>query len=311
MKKTKWTACGVILSLLLAQTVVAAALTSAVPTASPEASLIEIDTPPYPTPRTLKTPWLRPDGEPLPFATDEEILEFLQTAEIVSSKRIGEGINKTRKVLLEKDGIRMNAAFRDVKTDQYLPDPNHPAFQRNHRDDCFFEVAAYQLSRMLGLRVVPPTVVRKIDGKQGSLQAWVEKAMMEKERRVAGLQPPDEWYWMSQMLVMHLFDNLVGNTDRHQGNLLIGKDWNIWLIDHTQAFRRFKEVHTPEKLLYCERTVWSNLQKLDKKQLKKSFKGLLRNPEIDALIERRDQIVDQINRLIEQHGEDKILFSIV
>ena len=139
MKQTEWTACGVILALLLAQPMVAAPLTVAAPSVAP-ASNTEVKRALYPSPRQLESPWLRPDGDPLPFKTDEEILEFLSTAEVVSMKRIGEGINQTKKVLLEKDGLRMNAAFRDVKTDQYLPDPNHPAFRRNHRDDCYCTV---------------------------------------------------------------------------------------------------------------------------------------------------------------------------
>jgi hypothetical protein len=35
---------------------------------------------------------------------------------------------------------------------------------------------------------------------------------------------------------MALFDQLIFNDDRNQGNMLIGKDWKVWLIDHTQDF---------------------------------------------------------------------------
>ncbi len=51
--------------------------------------------------------WIGPDGEQLSFRSNEEIEEFLRTAEIVSRKRVGEGINNPLKVLLEKDGIQM------------------------------------------------------------------------------------------------------------------------------------------------------------------------------------------------------------
>ncbi|MCZ6486019.1 MAG: hypothetical protein O6826_10005, partial [Acidobacteria bacterium] len=53
--------------------------------------------------------WLDPDGQPLPFQSNEAIEDFLRTAEIVSQRRIGEGINNPFKVLLEKDGVQMNA----------------------------------------------------------------------------------------------------------------------------------------------------------------------------------------------------------
>lgn len=254
--------------------------------------------------------WHRPDGSHLPFSNDEQILEFLRTADIVSMVRIGEGINQTKKVLLEKDGIQMHAAFRDVHQDHYAPDPYNESFIRNHRDDCYFEVAAYKLSKLLGLRLVPPTVTREVKGKSGSMQAWVESAMMERERREDKINPPDEWYWMAQMLTMHLFDNLVGNLDRHQGNMLVDESWDVWLIDHTQAFRRFPRLHSPEKLQYCDRDVWENLQKLDKKTIQREFKGLLRKPEINALWDRRAKIIEQIRKLIEERGENAVLFSL-
>ena len=259
-------------------------------------------------PGFLGSPWLGPDGSALPFQTDQEILDFLLTAQPLSSKRVGEGINQTQKVLLEKDGLRMNAAFRRVSSEQQIPNPANPAILVKHRDDCIFELAAYRLSRMLGLSLVPPTVVRKLEGKTGTLQAWVEKAMMEKQRRKKGIQPPDEWYWMSQMLTMHLFDNLVANTDRHQGNLLIDLRWEIWLIDHTQAFRRYKALHSPEQVLYCDREVWKRLRSLDKETIQAEFKDLLRPPEIRALLKRRNLLLAQISKLIDQRGEDKVLF---
>ena len=53
--------------------------------------------------------WLGPDGNQLPFRNDSEILEFLRTAEVVSIKTIPTGVTKPQKVLLEKDGVRMNA----------------------------------------------------------------------------------------------------------------------------------------------------------------------------------------------------------
>jgi hypothetical protein len=33
---------------------------------------------------------------------------------------------------------------------------------------------------------------------------------------------------------MRAFDQLIYNTDRNLGNLLIDGDWRIWMIDHTR-----------------------------------------------------------------------------
>ena len=42
-------------------------------------------------PASLGRVWLGPGGNPLPFKTDEEVMEFMRTAKVVSVREIGEG----------------------------------------------------------------------------------------------------------------------------------------------------------------------------------------------------------------------------
>jgi len=53
--------------------------------------------------------WLAPDGKLLPFVSNEEVEDFLRTAEIVSQKRIGAGINNPLEGLV---GERWNSDAR-------------------------------------------------------------------------------------------------------------------------------------------------------------------------------------------------------
>ena len=131
--------------------------------------------------------WVGPDGHLLPFQTAEEVEEFLMTATIVSKKRIGGRVDKPFKVLLEKDGARVHAAFRDRR------DPEGtPLFisrkKELYPEDALFEIPAYRLGKLLGLNNIPPTVLRKVEGTEGSLQLWIEEAITEKQRRAQGLQ---------------------------------------------------------------------------------------------------------------------------
>jgi len=61
--------------------------------------------------------WLGPDGNALPFKTDDEVLEFLRTAKVVSMQNIPVGVTRPRQAVLEKDGIRSRAIFRDVDSE--------------------------------------------------------------------------------------------------------------------------------------------------------------------------------------------------
>ena len=115
--------------------------------------------------------WLGPDGKPLSFQSNVEVEEFLRTAEIISIERIGEGLNNFLKVLLEKDGIRMHAIFRDVHVERSQMPLSDGKISFFFRDDAIFECAAYELAKLLGLDTVPPVVERKIQRTEGNLQA--------------------------------------------------------------------------------------------------------------------------------------------
>jgi hypothetical protein len=255
-----------------------------------------------------------PDLQPLPFDSQEEVEEFLRTAEIVSQKHIGEGINNPLKVLLEKDGVQMYAVFRDVhvqRTEMKLRDGSTKFF---FRDEAIYECAAYELSKLLGLTNIPPTVARKVGRKRGTLQAWIEGVTTEKAMRKNDQKPPtggiDRWRWMMQWQMIHFFDNLVYNEDRNRGNVLIEPDWKMWMIDHTRAFRRWKELQYPEKVQYLDRGVWEKLQALDRSEVEEKLQDFLGPYELNGLLERTNLLVDHVKSLIAERGEGQVLFTI-
>jgi hypothetical protein len=254
--------------------------------------------------------WLGPDGTPLPLSTVGEIEAFLMEAEVLSWKTIGTGVTQPKKVLLEEDGIRMHAIFRSVDIHRARWTDPHAGPRLNFRDSCFYECAAYQLSKLLGLRNVPPVVRRRIRGESGTLQIWIENAMMEVDRLEGRIMPPDTAYWSRQHQVLKLFDQLIYNDDRNLGNLLIDKGWNLWFIDHTRSFRIYGKLARPEKILSCERDIWEKLQSLEDREIRIRLAPYLRSQEIKSLLKRRAEIVERLNRLIQQNGTESVLFTL-
>lgn len=259
-----------------------------------------------PTPRV----WIGPDGKPLPFTSEEEVLDFLRTAKVIKMKEISQGITHPRQVLLEKNGIQMRAVFRDVDEEKTMVTFASGQTEIMFRDNYIFECAAYELSRLLGLDNVPPVVERRIEGKSGSLQIWVENAMTEMTRSKKKIGPPDVTRWNEQVQVMRIFDNLVYNTDRNMGNILITPDWKMWLIDHTRAFRFRRELQDPKGIVQCERKLWEKLQALDEATVRQRLKKYLRSSEMDALLKRRQKLVEHIQKLIQERGEQRVLFTL-
>jgi hypothetical protein len=252
--------------------------------------------------------WLDSEGKALPFKSGEEIEEFLLTANVVSGEKILSGITQPLKVLLEKDGVRSYAVFRYVDLFQDEWRGERGMVRKNFRDSCYFEIAAYKLSKMLGLDCVPPVVLRKVQGQEGSLQIWVEYTITEKMRQDHKIDPPNQSSWRMQHEAMALFDNLIFNDDRNDGNVLIDPTWRLRWIDHTRAFRAFSQLSNFDEIHQIEEGMWKRLCDLDEEEVKERLHDCLRSTEISTLLKRRDLLVTKIQNLIDERGEEEVLF---
>jgi hypothetical protein len=254
--------------------------------------------------------WTDPDGKPLPFRNDEELLEFLRTADVKAEKKLSGGITFPTKLLLEKDGIRADAIFRDVNESRNTPVFGGGRGELYFRDSYIYEPAAYYLSQLLGLNNVPPATLRKYKRENGSVQIWVEKAVTDKAMG-RGVKAPDPVEWNKQLQMMNTFDALIYNTDRNSGNLLIAPDWKLWLIDHTRAFRRLNALPDGAHIDQCERGFYQKLKGLDEAAATELLKPYLSTFELEALWKRRRLILDHLDKLIAEKGEHQVLYDFV
>jgi len=147
----------------------------------------------------------------------EEIEHFLKQAKVTARQKIGSGVTNSEKVTLELDGAVRHAIFKkiDEKSDSWR-----------------YEVAAYELDKLLGIGMVPPTVERGVGGRAGCLQLWVTGSSMETHDTPL----PDIEKWRDQVSVMWLFDDLIANVDRHLNNAMASPEHRLMLIDHSRSF---------------------------------------------------------------------------
>jgi len=253
--------------------------------------------------------WYGPEGEDIPLRTDDEVLDFLASAEIVDSGGVGEGVAKAQWMILERDGVRMRAIFHDI--DQKLDRIRiGGAFYLRFTDSWRAQCAAYELSRLMGLDNVPPTVQRRIGGNRGSLQAWVEDGMTDMKRREKQLKPPDYRRYVQDGRIMQVWDNLIYNIDRHAGNILFDPDWNVWFIDHTRAFEFKTDLLDEEQITQIERSFWEHLRRVDDESIREVLQPYIGGSDISALLQRRRKIVDRFDQLIEERGEGAVVFDL-
>jgi hypothetical protein len=253
---------------------------------------------------TVRQVWLDARGHPLPFQGTAEIEEFLRSARVVSREEIGVGINRMDKLLVEKDGVQAHAIFRDVDEEEEGVRLGGRLYRR-FKDSYTGECAAYAVAQLFGVDNVPPTVPRALRGRDGCMQIWVEKT---RDQDAADFAPPEPLAWVKQTWGMSAFDNLIFNVDRNAGNMLAGEDYHLWLIDHTRAFQPESQLLSPDSVKRISRRAWGLLHEITGEELAEATRRFLDPGQVMALAKRRELLIERIQSLVDEHGEDAVLY---
>jgi hypothetical protein len=246
------------------------------------------------------TAWLVMSGwfvqEPAALSREEKE-QFLLKAKIIGTRSISVGITGSVRATLSDGRTTHDAHIQSI--DFYSPRYRHKDGVELHFKDSYkFNIAAYRLALLLGLENVPPSVERSYQRRKAAFTWWVDDVMMdEKARQAKKIEPPQTQDWNRQMCVVTVFDELICNIDRNQGNLLIASDWGMWMIDHTRAFRPFTNLRKPESLTHCDRDLFARLKDLNIEVVREQLSKYLSKPEMDALMARRDLIVRRFEAL--------------
>ena len=262
---------------------------------------------------TVAALWMLPVSLPAqdaPKLGDAEQEEFLKTAKIGKSTSAKKGVTNTLRVTMSDGKITHDAhvqcideAKHEFKTDR--------GTELNFKDSYKFNIAAYRLSRMLGIENLPVTVERKVGGKTCAVDWWVDNVMMdEAARKQKKMEAPNAEKWNDEIYVMRVFDQLIFNVDRNLTNLLILKSWDIVMIDHSRSFRLSPKLENPKNLGRCDRTLLANLRALDKAAVQKALTPFCTKSEVDAVMARRDVIVGFYDEQIKEKGEAAVLYDL-
>jgi hypothetical protein len=244
-----------------------------------------------------------------PQLTEDEMKQFLLTAKVIKDKGAPKGITGVRRLTLSDGNITHEASFQTINEFKTRFESLGSPAEMNFRDSYKYDIAAYELAKLLGLGdMMPVTVARKRAGKEGALSWWLPFQMDELERIKRKIEPPDLGAWNRQMYKMRVFAELVYDTDRNLGNVLISPEWHLWMIDFSRAFRAHHELREPKNLVKCDRQLLQSLRLLDEKELTVRTKDYLTRTEIQGVMARRDKIVQYFEQLVAQKGEQEVLY---
>ena len=241
--------------------------------------------------------------------TREEMEHFLATAKVVGHHGINKGVTNPIRLTLSDGTMTHDAAFTYVNEHSAVMELDNGRTEMNFVDSYKYSLAAYDVAKMLALdTMMPVTVPYQYDSTEGALSWWVDVKMDEGERVKKKIEAPDENAWGEQVYRMRVFAALVADTDRNAGNILIGPDWKLWMIDFTRAFRTWKQVEKPDSLTRCDKRLLGRLRILTADAITQQTNNLLTPLEVRSLLSRRDEIVKRFDDLIAQKGVGKVLY---
>jgi len=235
---------------------------------------------------------------------------FLKTADIVSSEDIGEGVTKPKKLLL-----------RDGSREAYAVWKRPGGIGAGVSDKWEAEIAAYKMDKLLELNMVPPTVERRLGGRKGSLQLWVDVEISELERYKKNILIPEEKKDSCDRVryLQRAFDSLIANTDRSQQNIRYTKDWRLILIDHSRSFRTqrfyidqliYGRSGMKKELCFLQlpQEFIDKLKTLTYDKIKKATSPYLTYDEINACLRRAKMILKEVDEMIKERGKENVIY---
>lgn len=243
--------------------------------------------------------------------TCAQMEEFLKTAKIGTQHNIPKGVTLPKRATLDDGKTQHDASIQTIdERKQQFQGQRGPA-ELNFRDYWGYNVAGYELAKLLDINMVPPYVERKVGGRSASLSWWVDDSTLEVERMQKKMQPPDVDAWNKQMYVARVFNQLIRNMDANLTNFLFtNKDWQLWMIDFSRSFRAQKELLNPKDLVQCDRKLLAKMKALDKKTLQQHLKPYVGDMEIDGMLARRDKIVKFFEEEAAKKGEAAVFFDL-
>ena len=223
--------------------------------------------------------------------TPSEMEVFLEQAKIVDLREAGDGVTGSQRATLTDGTLTHDVHIQSVDiTKSVFQAGRHT--ELNFKDSYRFNIAGYRLARLLGINTVPVSVERRVNGDVAAVTWWVDDVQMnERERLARKTMGPHPIRTSNQIQLMRIWDELIQNRDRNQGNILWTNDWTLWLIDHTRAFRLGEKLLKPEDLMRIDRGLLDRLKGLTKDSVAKAVADSLSSSEQQAVLRRRDRIV--------------------
>ena len=239
-------------------------------------------------------------------ASEQELLEsFLRTAKVTSVDK-GKGRRSELWYVDLDDGKDLRKGAFKITDRDWTNASGGNSYK--------YVLAAYELNKILDMNLIPPTVERKINRRKGSLMLFVEQPWIsEGDRRQKGIEPPDPEEFEKAMAEVRVFEHLIRFScvcnQRDLDNILIqtDKEWKLWMIDLDEAFAPATNLIKGCEITCCTKELFQKILDLKEDVVEARLRAYLSSDELNALMVRKNLIVEKIQELIAEKGEAAVL----
>ncbi|MBT3601608.1 hypothetical protein HN799_05620 [Candidatus Woesearchaeota archaeon] len=232
-----------------------------------------------------------------------EIEHFLATAIVLEVEDIGVGVSNPWKVILARKGQKVPTIFKYLDQKKDAKTRFGSEVVEEYSDSYRHELAAYELDKLWDLNVLPVAVSRRVNGRSGVLREWADEVQAQYGH---GQTPPNLEKMRDWRHVIWLFDFLISNMDRRTRNFLMRPDWTPILIDHSLAFTTYQKSVRP--LYRFPKEFVDRLERVDEGDLRKAMAPYLGGKQIDALVARRQNVLELVAARVASVGAEETFF---
>jgi hypothetical protein len=156
------------------------------------------------------------------------------------------------------------------------------------------KLAAYRLSRLMNLNLVPVTVARTVQGNKGVLMALPERRISETARAANQLVRPNSCGVGFDYQLMYAFDALILNQQRSTETMIYDQhNWRLSLTGYAVSFGTGTGL--PGYLASVDKVLPGllpgELSSLNLQQLQNTLGAYLNKRQIRSLLKRRDRLL--------------------
>jgi len=160
----------------------------------------------------------------------EKSIAHLSGGELEITGRLVDASNATLFGVMHYEGSALEVIYKPVAGERPLWDfPDGTLADR--------EFAAFLLSDMTGMDVVPPTILREGPAGLGMVQRWID---VDENIDLGSYFAQDR----QELRQLALFDAIINNTDRKIGHLLPDQNGHLFACDHGVTFHADDKLRT-------------------------------------------------------------------